>query len=982
MKFLKYYVFIAIVSMSFIGVVIYQATAAGGGTIGLLPRTTGGTPAGSTSEIQFNNNGVFGSFAGFTFSSSTGRLLINQQASDLTAAFTPVTITYTSPGNGDYVLNGALHNFGAWVYPYKLVGGVKYIASTNAENDQSTNSSQNVKITFSWPAVAGADGYRVFFLDDYYMNSDFSSNWKYYDVTTNSVSLGGSDSVENSTTAGNTLTPALPFFGPINVGIGSTTPTYPLTVVGTSSLSILKNGEVATEHTDGSLTFYPAAANTDFARGTALLTAVNAAVDLDTVFICNATYDVGSLESNYLELAKSSGTGSVDIKGCSAQNTIVKGYPQQATGALISIGASSTVSDLTAWNYGTSSIRLPIGRYLSTFNLTNFRIKNVIAISRSDGFYIVQNSAQIVSGIIDGFDCAANWDCNKIDAAGGTINIYNSRNVITASTSVSNSNTSLIVSGGVTVNMYNFDANTEATTTARSILCSQSGTPASTVNFYSGKVRTSTSRKGSGATVVDLFQSGTNCNINVGPAVQYNNASTSGTITRVPQWGGDITDVTGKIGIGTSSPYAALSVVGSGGVVSDSYFATSTTATSSLLGNLEIGNAVGNAYIRINGSGSMNIGVPNSINLITGLTKPSININCGPSAPSTLGDCINVGNKTDGWLELGIGVVGQELCLLSGNSDEFLACKANNSTGDYWYGNKLVTVKYNTGSGTDGRVGIGTTSPNWRFEVASSTNAAIALTDTNASANNKHWVETNNAGVLSLATTTDSFVSNANPFLNITNVGATTFRGASFKFFPDGNQKFGVDMLGGAMFRLGMNSPSSNTARLMQFTNFGDSVENFSWDIDSSGNPAFNLHQKQFLWGKATSGIFTQTAVLKHISVTGGNVDIDPLFGLATTSPWGELSVNPNVTNGSLPSFVIGSSTGTTFIVDNAGRVGIGTTSPFKTLSVQSTVATTTIVHGSSANPSCDLYYSPNGTSYRTYMSNAGALVTEAGTCQ
>ena len=38
--------------------------------------------------------------------------------------------------------------------------------------------------------------------------------------------------------------------------------------------------------------------------------------------------------------------------------------------------------------------------------------------------------------------------------------------------------------------------------------------------------------------------------------------------------------LSGNVGIGTTSPYAALSVVGSSGVVADHYSATSTTATS------------------------------------------------------------------------------------------------------------------------------------------------------------------------------------------------------------------------------------------------------------------------------------------------------------------------------------------------------------------------------------------------------------------
>lgn len=54
--------------------------------------------------------------------------------------------------------------------------------------------------------------------------------------------------------------------------------------------------------------------------------------------------------------------------------------------------------------------------------------------------------------------------------------------------------------------------------------------------------------------------------------------------------------------------------------------------------------------------------------------------------------------------------------------------------------------------------------------------------------------------------------------------------------------------------------------------------------------------------------------------------------GIGSTTPWAQLSVNPNGITG--PSFAIGSSTKTDFVVTNGGNVGIGTTSPFTKLSV------------------------------------------------
>ncbi|MFC1802164.1 tail fiber domain-containing protein, partial [Patescibacteria group bacterium] len=63
------------------------------------------------------------------------------------------------------------------------------------------------------------------------------------------------------------------------------------------------------------------------------------------------------------------------------------------------------------------------------------------------------------------------------------------------------------------------------------------------------------------------------------------------------------------------------------------------------------------------------------------------------------------------------------------------------------------------------------------------------------------------------------------------------------------------------------------------------------------------------LYDNASNGIFV---------ADGGNV------GVASTTPWGLLSINPDGISG--PSLVIGSSTKTDFIVTNEGNVGIGTT--------------------------------------------------------
>ncbi len=74
-------------------------------------------------------------------------------------------------------------------------------------------------------------------------------------------------------------------------------------------------------------------------------------------------------------------------------------------------------------------------------------------------------------------------------------------------------------------------------------------------------------------------------------------------------------------------------------------------------------------------------------------------------------------------------------------------------------------------------------------------------------------------------------------------------------------------------------------------------------------------------------------------------------IGVGTSTPWGQLSVNPNGVPG--PAFVVGSSTATKFIVTNGGNVGIGTTTPYAQFSINPNgLAGPSFVIGSSTNTS------------------------------
>lgn len=75
--------------------------------------------------------------------------------------------------------------------------------------------------------------------------------------------------------------------------------------------------------------------------------------------------------------------------------------------------------------------------------------------------------------------------------------------------------------------------------------------------------------------------------------------------------------------------------------------------------------------------------------------------------------------------------------------------------------------------------------------------------------------------------------------------------------------------------------------------------------------------------------------VMSLLSGTSGSSK-DVRVGIGTTSPWGQLAINPD--GSTVPALAIGSSTRSLLVVTNMGNVGIGTTSPNQKLSVNGAV--------------------------------------------
>jgi hypothetical protein len=202
--------------------------------------------------------------------------------------------------------------------------------------------------------------------------------------------------------------------------------------------------------------------------------------------------------------------------------------------------------------------------------------------------------------------------------------------------------------------------------------------------------------------------------------------------------------------------------------------------------------------------------------------------------------------------------------------------------GNIIFGTGLTATSSSTSIPTTltGNIGIGTSTPNWLLDVAG-THPSIDLSDASAGTNLKHWLFTSEGGNLYIGTSTDAYATSTTAEL--------TFMGGT----------------GANAGNIGIGS-SSPAAQL-----------SVVGDLNTA--PSFIV-----------GGLNNSTQLIVNGS---GNV------GIATTSPWGLLSVNANALTAGTPQFVVGSSTTTNLIVANNGKVGVGTTTPWRTLSVAGNVA-------------------------------------------
>jgi hypothetical protein len=430
-------------------------------------------------------------------------------------------------------------------------------------------------------------------------------------------------------------------------------------------------------------------------------------------------------------------------------------------------------------------------------------------------------------------------------------------------------------------------------------------------------------------------------------------ASTTGSATSTAF----VIDSNGKIGIGTTSPSQSLSVNGTayfngslltnvlqimgignnmitsldsnGNLVATStptataYSATSTTATSTFAGGL---NVAGTSGLSVLQNGNVGVGTTSPYRKlsVSGIGAfDSLEIN-GTTATSTFAS----------------GIQTTILNVIGTVSSSTFANGINLSSGCYAIGGVCVGGSNLTGSGSQNklaywtsasninfssnlnwlessaRLGIGTTTPNWNLQIASSSGSTITLTDTSAVANSKHWSISSIGGNFLIGTSSDNLTSTSS-YLSFDSQNYGTYVGRDTG---------------------GVNSNSADYAQFNTYVGYGAGKGPSTWISDNNtAVGALSLYKINTAYNNTALGY----------QALYNNVDGDQNIAIG-------YNVGPNIVNGSnniligsninaqndngmllnIGNIIFGNNIDGSQDIISSGNVGIGTTSPLGRFSI------------------------------------------------
>ncbi|MDP2704973.1 MAG: DUF5011 domain-containing protein, partial [bacterium] len=531
-----------------------------------------------------------------------------------------------------------------------------------------------------------------------------------------------------------------------NIGIGTTSPYAKLSVVGeVVARNFTATSTTATSTLAGGFDVGSGALQYDFSSGVTSVTNLNlGALSFDT--------DAGIL--SWIDMPVTSSASAGTVESYTAQidgNPLLTVYAQSdGVGGIqngrVGIGTTSPSATLTVWSATTTA---PVFNVTNTASSTLFAITNAgnVGIGTTSPYaklsvvgeavaqYFTATSTTATStfkGFIDVLGTGANatstfssnlWVKGTLQTGSGSIFLSDGGIFSTDGTiSIQNSPTaSSTFSAGVETTRLN----ASATSTLAGLRINSGGLQVSTMTSADCDVKATTSGDfycgtdatgGGGGSELE-FTYGTNIFSQV-------SAATSSALK--------ITST------GTSTFAGGLEVWRQ--IAAPYFHATSTTATSTFAGGLIVD---GSTFAVDYSSGFVGIGTlaPEEILQIIGTGDADIEIQSTDSTEYTAVRVVN-----DSFAEFGIELGG------SGSDDPNVAFLISSANADLRIGTN-DTAQLTVSGG--GNVGIGTTTPNWGLQIASST-PYLALTDSNATTDRKHVLLSNIDGVFRIGTSTDS----------------------------------------------------------------------------------------------------------------------------------------------------------------------------------------------------------------------------------